>query len=132
MINHGDISSEIGNMTKTRLKRVIGKAIQNARKENRMTQEELAEKVNSSGEHISKIERGLVEPKIFILFNICYVLNLTLNDLVQGQRLSNWIPMSMNEDLTMLSDNQMSLVNVMIKEMVRQNKSGDIGLKTKR
>ena len=40
--------------------------------------------------------------------------------------------MSMNEDLTMLSDNQMSLVNVMIKEMVRQNKSGDIGLKTKR
>ena len=97
-----------------------------------MTQEELAEKVNSSGEHISKIERGLVEPKIFILFNICYVLNLTLNDLVQGQRLSNRIPMSMNEDLTMLSDNQMSLVNVMIKEMVRQNKSGDIGLKTKR
>ncbi len=93
---------------------------------------QITEKVNSSGEHISKIERGLVEPKIFILFNICYVLNLTLNDLVQGQRLSNRIPMSLNEDLSMLSDNQMSLVNVMIKEMVRQNNLEDAEIKKKR
>ena len=40
--------------------------------------------------------------------------------------------MSMNEDLTMLSDNQMSLVNVMIKEMVRQNNLEDAEIKKKR
>lgn len=82
--------------------------------------------------HISKIERGLVEPKIFILYRICFALNITLNDLVQGQRLSNRIPMSMNEDLSMLRDDQISLVNVLIKEMVRQNNTEDDGIKKKR
>ena len=77
--------------------------------------------VNSTGEHISKIERGLVEPKIILLFHISFVLGTTLNDLVQGQRLSNRIPMNMNEDLTKLSERQINLINVIIREMIKQN-----------
>lgn len=114
-------SSEINTETRVRIKRAIGGAIKKARKEKGMTQEELAAMVNSTGEHISKIERGLVEPKIILLFHISFVLGTTLNDLVQGQRLSNRIPMNMNEDLTKLSERQINLINVIIREMIKQN-----------
>ena len=46
---------------------------------NKMTQEELAEKVDCSAVHIGYIERGLKCPTIFQFLKIARVLNLSLD-----------------------------------------------------
>lgn len=47
---------------------------------NKMTQEELAEKVDCSAVHIGYIERGLKCPTIFQFLKIARVLNLSLDE----------------------------------------------------
>ena len=47
---------------------------------NKMTQEELAEKVDCSAVHIGYIERGLKCPTIFFFLKIARVLNLSLDE----------------------------------------------------
>ncbi|MCM1339975.1 MAG: helix-turn-helix domain-containing protein [Muribaculaceae bacterium] len=47
---------------------------------NRMTQEELAEKVDCTAVHIGYIERGLKCPTIFQFLKIARALNIDLNE----------------------------------------------------
>ena len=47
---------------------------------NKMTQEELAEKVDCSAVHIGYIERGVKCPTIFQFLKIARVLNLSLDE----------------------------------------------------
>lgn len=52
------------------------------RKENKLTQLQLAEKLNYSDKAISKWERGESLPDIYILNNIAEIYGITLNDLI--------------------------------------------------
>ena len=61
-------------------KKHIAKIIQNARREAKLTQLELAEKIEISEKHMSKIETGKNYPALDTFLKILDVLNLTLGD----------------------------------------------------
>lgn len=50
--------------------------LHNARKEARMTQAELAKRINSSKSYISRIENGLIEPSAGTFFHIIEALGM--------------------------------------------------------
>lgn len=61
----------------------IGKRIKKNRRSRGITQEVLAEKVNVSIPHISRIENGFSSPSLQTLVDICNVLGITIDDLMQ-------------------------------------------------
>ena len=67
----------------------IGKFISKQRKENNLTQEQLAEKLNISKNAVSKWERGLNLPDVSIMQDLCKILNITLNELFAGEKISD-------------------------------------------
>lgn len=65
----------------------IGKFIAEKRKEKKLTQEQLAEKLNISKNAVSKWERGLNLPDVSIMQDLCKILNITLNELFIGEKI---------------------------------------------
>lgn len=63
----------------------IGKFIQEKRKGKKLTQSELAEKLNISDRAISKWENGICMPDVGTIPEICKILNITINDLFSGE-----------------------------------------------
>jgi len=61
----------------------IGKRIQKNRRRCGITQEVLAERVNVSVPHVSRIENGGSSPSLQTLVDICNVLGITIDDLMQ-------------------------------------------------
>lgn len=78
----------------------IGKFIAEKRKENKLTQEQLAEKLNLSKNAISKWERGLNLPDVSIMQDLCQILNITLNELFIGEKI-------LDEEYKKLADNNL-------------------------
>lgn len=62
----------------------IGKFIQEKRKENGLTQSELAEKLGLTDRAISKWENGNCIPDVSNIQELCKILNITINDLFSG------------------------------------------------
>lgn len=56
-----------------------GQIIENARKNARLTQEELAKRVGSNKSYISRIENGKTEPKISTFYRIAAALGLSVD-----------------------------------------------------
>ena len=56
----------------------VGQLISDARKQERMTQAELAEKVGTNKSYISRIEKGAIEPGVGLFFRIIDALGLTM------------------------------------------------------
>jgi len=56
---------------------LFGKKIKTIRKAKGLTQEKLAELVNRSKNHISKIEQGLANPPLSLIIDIAIALNVT-------------------------------------------------------
>lgn len=54
----------------------VGQMIYDARKEERLTQSELAERIGSTKSYISRIEKGLVEPGASLFFRIIDALGM--------------------------------------------------------
>ena len=65
----------------------IGKFIAECRKENNLTQEQLAEKLNITRKAISKWETGNGLPDVSIMQELCDVLKITLNELFNGEKI---------------------------------------------
>ncbi len=63
----------------------IGKFINKLRKENKLTQYELAEKLNLTDRAISKWETGVCMPDIGTIPELCRVFNISINDLFSGE-----------------------------------------------
>lgn len=61
----------------------IGKRIKKNRRNRGITQEVLAERVNISIPHISRIENGSSFPSLQTLVDICNTLDITIDDLMQ-------------------------------------------------
>jgi transcriptional regulator with XRE-family HTH domain len=55
----------------------MGERIKQLRKSKRITQEELAVRVNRSKNHISKIETGVANPPVSLIFDIAVALDVT-------------------------------------------------------
>ena len=63
----------------------IGKFIARRRKDNNLTQEQLASKLNISNRAVSKWERGLNLPDASLMLEVCNVLNINVNELLTGE-----------------------------------------------
>lgn len=66
----------------------IGKFISKCRKENKLTQDQLAEKLGVSNKTISRWETGITMPDYSILKSLCDSLNITINELFGCQKIS--------------------------------------------
>ncbi len=64
----------------------IGKFIFQLRKEKNMTQQELATKIGVTDRAVSKWENGRGLPDLSLLKALCDALNITINDLLSGER----------------------------------------------
>ena len=67
----------------------IGKFIAEMRKEQNMTQKQLAEHLNISDKTISKWECGKGMPDNSILLELCNVLHINVNELLSGEKVSS-------------------------------------------
>ncbi len=63
----------------------IGKFIATKRKENNLTQMQLAEKLNVTDRAVSKWETGKAMPDSSIMLELCSALKITVNDLLSGE-----------------------------------------------
>lgn len=66
----------------------IGKYIATCRKENKLTQEQLAEKLGVSSKSVSRWENGKTMPDVFLFQQLCKELNITINDLLSGETMN--------------------------------------------
>ncbi len=65
----------------------IGKFISKCRKDKKLTQEELAEKLNITKNAVSKWERGLNMPDVSLMKELCSILDISLNELFAGEKI---------------------------------------------
>lgn len=65
----------------------IGQFIAQLRKEQSMTQKELARRIGVSDKTVSKWETGRGLPEVSIMQSLCDTLGITVNELLSGQRL---------------------------------------------
>ena len=66
----------------------IGRFIAKCRKEKNLTQMQLAEKLNITDRAVSKWERGKAMPDVSIMLDLCNILEITVNDLLNGEVLT--------------------------------------------
>ncbi len=66
----------------------IGKFIAKIRKENKLTQQDLAEKLGVSDRTIGNWENGRNLPDLSLFKPLCNELGITINELISGERLS--------------------------------------------
>ncbi len=66
----------------------IGKFIAAARKAHGMTQKQLAERLLISDKTVSKWERGKGLPEVGLMLPLCEALQITVNDLLSGEKIS--------------------------------------------
>lgn len=67
----------------------IGKFIADNRKKQKLTQEQLAEKLHVSKNAVSKWERGLNLPDVSLMEDLCQILKISLNELFAGEYLKS-------------------------------------------
>ena len=65
-----------------------GAFIKSCRKEKRMTQKELADRLHVTDQAVSKWERGLSAPDIALLEPLASVLGVTIVELLSGERMA--------------------------------------------
>ena len=61
-------------------KKITGQIIKKYRKNQKLTQEELAEKIGISEKHLGQIERGVFQPNIVNFFKIIEILKIDLSE----------------------------------------------------
>lgn len=96
----------------------IGKFISMSRKNKGLTQKQLAEALGVSINAVSKWERGLNLPDASLMKELCMILDITLNELFEGEKLTG-------EDIIMKSEKKilslmMTLEQLKIVEMLIQ------------
>jgi len=91
----------------------IGKFIAMCRKEQALTQLQLAEKLGITDKAISKWERGIAMPDTSIMLTLCDILKINVNELLSGEKINMENTNQKNEQL-MLD---------MAKELEKKNKT---------
>lgn len=66
----------------------IGKFIADCRKEKKITQEQLAEKLYITDRAVSKWERGLSLPDAEKMLDLCNILDINVNELLNGEKIN--------------------------------------------
>lgn len=96
----------------------IGEAIRSARKKIGMTQDELADKLNTTKSAISKYELGKREPNLEILRRIAITLGVTVSDLVDS---SYWTTRSDSERKAAFSSDPFKEIMIGLMDKLNDN-----------
>lgn len=91
----------------------IGKFISKLRKERNLTQEDLAEKLNISSKSVSRWENGKCMPDISLLIPLSEILDITVNELVNGELTKKD---KIKEQSTISTKNTINYANTIIKK----------------
>ena len=91
----------------------IGRFIAERRKRVNLTQAQLAEKLNITDKAISKWERGRAMPDVSIMLELCGILEISVNELLNGEEISMENNNEKNEQLLLQ----------MAKEVEQKNKT---------
>ena len=83
----------------------IGNFLTELRKEKKLTQSELAEKLNISDKAVSKWENGKCSPDMEQLKKLAKLYNITIDELIYGERVAN--PKTIHEEITIESYNKL-------------------------
>ena len=77
----------------------IGKFIAECRKQRKLTQLQLADKLGITDKAISKWERGIAMPDASIMLELCDILCISVNELLNGERINMENSNKKNEQL---------------------------------
>lgn len=77
---------------------IVAKNICEYRKKAKLTQAELGEKLNFTDKSVSKWEKGEYLPEFSVLYKICEIFGITLNDLV-NEKQTEYKPQKQNKHL---------------------------------
>ena len=94
----------------------IGKFISELRKEKKLTQDDLAEKLMVSTKSISRWETGRNMPDYSILKDLCSILDISVNELINGERI---------QKDKIIEEYDSNLINV-LKEYKRMKKAKNV------
>lgn len=98
----------------------IGQRIARRRIQTGLKQNTLAEKIGISNNYLSSIERGKEKPSLEIIVNICNSLQVTPDYLLMGNMYSNNIPQNIVDGMRLCSEEDLSLMSVMMQHMVQR------------
>lgn len=98
----------------------IGKFIAECRKTKNMTQQELAEKLNVSDRTVGNWENGRNMPDLSLFKPLCNELNISLNDLMSGEKVKE------REYQEKLEENTINIIDYTNKKI--ENRNHFIGL----
>lgn len=100
----------------------MGTRMKSRRKELKMSQAELAEKVNVSNNHISSIETGKQIPSLTTFVKICEQLQTTPDFLLLGSLHTDNVPKNIYESLILCNKKDLSLVQDIVENLVTKRK----------
>lgn len=99
----------------------IGERIQLKRKELNLRQNELAEKLDVSNNHLSGIENGREKPSLETLIGICNALKVTPDYLLLGNTHPPYVPESVVDCLRLCNNDDVKLVRLFCEILVARN-----------
>ena len=99
----------------------MGNRIKIRRKELRIKQAELAERLNISNNHMSSIENGKQKPSLDIFIQICNLLNVTPDYLLLGSMHAYNIPQDIIDKLRLSNQSDIELAGDFIELLVKRN-----------
>ena len=99
----------------------MGNRIKIRRKELRIKQAELAERLNISNNHMSSIENGRQKSSLDIFIQICNLLNVTPDYLLLGSMHAYNIPQDIIDELRLCNQSDIELAGDFIELLVKRN-----------
>lgn len=99
----------------------MGSRIAKRRENLGIHQNELAEKIGISNNHLSGIERGVTKPSIDVFVCLCNYLKVTPDYLLMGTMHSNNVPKNIVDGLRLCSGQDIELIGVIVEHMVKKN-----------
>lgn len=96
----------------------MGTRIKMRRKELKMSQAELAEKINVSNNHISSIETGKQLPSLPTFVDICEQLQTTPDFLLLGSLHTRNIPQNIYESLLLCNERDLPIIKDLVEDFV--------------
>lgn len=94
---------------------LLGKRIAHLREKQGLTQENLAEKIHYSPNHISKLESARTNPSFDLLLKIAHALNLEIFELFNYKQQKSQLELMKNEIQNLLNTNQKKEIELIYK-----------------
>ena len=98
----------------------IGKRIQNRRKQQGYTQEQLAEMMNVSIQMISNLERGNKAIRIDNLVNLCQILDISTDYILTGKETTDDIQ-ALTSQIEQLAPKDRKMIGMLIEYCLNEN-----------